>query len=363
MPLTGIYYYISQEFNYQAYTNSHLIFYQPIAGWIIFNAMKVFVTGATGFIGRHLCHQLHQQGHQVVALIRSPNKAAVLPEGTELLKGDLASFKDPNFIIPPCDVVIHLAGVIAGKNEQDYINTNFTSVVDIVECLQRQSWKPERFVFASSLAAGGPTIRDNPINETMPDKPIEPYGLSKMKADEYLKSLDLPTISFRPTIVLGPEDAASFTLYQMANKGLGMRPSGKPQQISQVYVEDLADAIILMAQMDMKGSKHKTYYVSAPGLFTVEDMFKAIGKALGKKVSIVVVPRMVLKTLSVAMTNIAKVIPFINQLDDKQYKQMTVDSFACSGQLLQDELGWKPKHDLHASTLKSVEGYKKAGWL
>lgn len=325
--------------------------------------MKVFVTGGTGFIGRHLCQQLHQQGHEIVALIRNPKKASVLPEGTELLKGDLSSFKDPNFTIPPCDVVIHLAGVIAGKNEQDYIHTNFTSVVDIMECLQRQSWKPERFVFASSLAAGGPTTRDNPIDETMSDRPIEPYGLSKMKADEYLKTLDMPTISFRPTIVLGPEDSATFTLYQMASKGLGMRPSGKPQQVSTVFVEDLADAIILMATMDMKGSKHKTYYVSSPGLVTVEDLFKAMGKALGKKVSIIVVPRMVLKTLSVAMTSIAKIIPFTNQLDDKQYKQMTVDSFACSGQLLQDELGWVPKHDLEASTQKSVDGYRKAGWL
>ncbi|CAN5232262.1 NAD-dependent epimerase/dehydratase family protein [soil metagenome] len=325
--------------------------------------MKVFVTGGTGFIGRHLCHALHQQGHQVVALIRSPKKASVLPEGTELLKGDMASFKDPNFVIPPCDVVIHLAGVIAGKNEQDYITTNFQSVVDFMECLQRQTWKPERFVFASSLAAGGPCLRDNPISESMPDKPIEPYGISKWQADEYLKALDIPTISFRPTIVLGPEDAASFTLYQMANKGIGMRPSGKPQQVSIVYVEDLVDAIILMAQMDMKGSKHKTYYVSSPGLHTTVDLFQAIGKALGKKISIVVVPRFVLKSLSIAMTNIAKVIPFTNQLDDKQYKQMTVDSFACSGQLLQDELGWQPKHTLLESTQKSVDGYRKAGWL
>lgn len=325
--------------------------------------MKVFVTGATGFIGRHLCHQLYQQGHQVVALIRSLQKASVLPEGTELLKGDLSSFNDPEFTIPQCDVVVHLAGVIAGKNDKDYIDTNFNSVVDIVECLQRQNWKPERFVFASSLAAGGPTERDKPIDETMPDNPIEPYGLSKMKADEYLKTLDMPTISFRPTIVLGPEDSASFTLYQMASKGIGVRPSGKPQQVSTVFVDDLAEAIILMAQMDMKGSKHKTYYVSSPGLVTVEDMFKAIGKALGKKVTIIEVPRIVLKTLSVAMTNIAKIIPFTNQLDDKQYKQMTVDSFACSGKLLQDELGWAPKHDLYASTQKSVDGYRKAGWL
>ncbi len=334
-----------------------------IAVSFIFTLMKVFVTGATGFIGRHLCQQLHQQGHQVVALIRNPKKASVLPAGTELLKGDLSSFKDVNFTIPSCDVVIHLAAVIAGKNEADYINTNFHSVVDVMECLQRQNWKPERFVFASSLAAGGPTTRDMPIHEGMPDKPIEPYGISKMKADEYLKTLDMPTISFRPTIVLGPEDSATFTLYQMASKGMGMRPSGRPQQVSTVFVEDLADAIILMAEMDMKGSKHKTYYVSSPELVTVEDLFKSMGKALGKKVNIIVVPRVILKTLSVAMTGIAKVIPFINQLDDKQYKQMTVESFACSGQLLQDELGWQPKHDLYASTQKSVEGYRKAGWL
>lgn len=325
--------------------------------------MKIFVTGATGFIGRHLCRKLHQQGHELVALLRSPKKAGLLPEGTKLLRGNLASFKDPNFIIPECDVVIHLAAIIAGNKRADYINNNYHSVVDLVECLDRQSWTPRQFVFASSLAAGGPSKRDEPIDETVPDHPIDAYGESKMMADEYLKKWAVPTISFRPAPVIGPEDAATFTLYQMAQRGLAVRPSGRPQQINMVYVDDLADAIILMAEMDMSNHDHKTYYVATDELFTVEDWFNTIGTAMGKRVPIIKIPRPLLKTVQVAMTGLANVLPINNQLDEKQYNQMTVDSFACSGKLLQQELGWQPRYDLLAATKASIEGYKKAGWM
>ncbi len=325
--------------------------------------MKLFITGATGFIGRHLCRKLHEQGHDIVVLLRSPKKANLLPEGVEFLKGDLSSFKNKDFVIPACDVVIHLAAIIAGNKRADYINNNYHSVVDVVECIQRQSWTPKKFLFASSLAAGGPSKIDKPITETMPDQPIDAYGESKMMADNYLKEWNIPTISFRPTIVIGPEDSATFTLYQMGQKGLAMRPAGTPQQLSMVYVEDLVDAIVLMVDMEMGDKLHDTFYVSAPGLFTVEDWFAEIGNAVGKNVTVLKIPRVFLKGLSVSMTALANIIPFTNQLDEKQYTQMTVESFACSGQKLMDELGWKPKHDLESGTKAAVDGYRKAGWL
>lgn len=79
--------------------------------------MRFLVTGATGFIGTHLCHRLVADGHQVVALVRTPGKAHRLPaEGVEVLHGDLSLFQDGALELQPCDVVIHLAAVIAGKD-------------------------------------------------------------------------------------------------------------------------------------------------------------------------------------------------------------------------------------------------------
>jgi len=51
--------------------------------------MRAFVTGATGFIGSHLCDGLAARGDQVVAMVRSPDKSSRLPAGTEIFRGDL----------------------------------------------------------------------------------------------------------------------------------------------------------------------------------------------------------------------------------------------------------------------------------
>ena len=56
--------------------------------------MKILLTGATGFIGNHLCHKLVERGHSIVALLRSANKRHLLPDGVDVLKGDLSIFSN-----------------------------------------------------------------------------------------------------------------------------------------------------------------------------------------------------------------------------------------------------------------------------
>ena len=325
--------------------------------------MKIFVTGATGFIGRHLCQKLDSLGHEVIAMVRTPKKASVLPKSAEVFKGDLASFSDPNLKLPECDIVIHLAAIIAGKDEADYIQTNYESVKDFVECLDRQSWKPKHFLFASSLAAGGPTTRGNPIDETMEPKPVDHYGVAKWKAEQYLQTIQMPTTSFRPGIVLGPEDSATFTLYEMAKMGMGIKPIGEPQRISFIYVDDLIDGIIVMMNPEAKPGEHTAYYVSHPTYITNVDLFMAMGKAFGKTPMILPIPRFFLKSVYMVMTGLSSIFGFTNQIDEKQYKQIVAEEFTCSSEKLRTELNWNPEIDLEVATIISVEGYKKAGWL
>src|ERR1700735_3857542 len=96
--------------------------------------MRILVTGGTGFIGRHLCQRLVERGDHVVALVRSKRKASALPAQVETLEGD-----------------------VAAERPEEYEAINFTAVKDLVECVGRQAWKPARFLFASSLAAAGPS--------------------------------------------------------------------------------------------------------------------------------------------------------------------------------------------------------------
>lgn len=324
--------------------------------------MKFFITGATGFIGNHLCHKLVDEGHEIVALIRSEEKAKKLPQkNISFIRDDLSVFKKDNFIIPACDVVIHLAGVISAKNEKEYVEHNYQATVDLIKCLGNQTWKPGRFLYTSSLAAAGPSLNGEPLTEDMTPNPIEHYGKAKLRSEEFLKDAPFPVTSFRPGVVLGTGDENSLTLFKIASMGLGMKVTGINQKISCIDVEDLVDAIVVMA-VD-KSMLHKKYFTVNSEIVDINTLWNALGKAIGRKVIIVSVPKYILLIISLASTFFSKIFGFKNQLDHKTYSQMTQKAFICSSEKLRKESGWKAKYTIFETTKRAAEGYRLMGKL
>ncbi len=323
--------------------------------------MRYFITGATGFIGLHLCRQLIDSGQQVTALVRTPAKAKLLPKGVETLRGDLSLFLDPDLELPPFDVVVHLAGVVAADTLAQYRAINFQAVADLIACLKRQSWTPQRFLFASSLAACGPSVRDTPWTEADTLAPIEPYGEAKAMAEELLPGLEFPTTAFRPPLVFGPGDPASLTLFRSAASGVGMRVSGAPQQLSFVDVRDQVRAIVLMAEDTRDG--HFTYFTSHPEAIDIRRLWRSLEVAVGRRVWVFPLPPAVLFLAMLAATATSTLFRFRNQLDKKQYRQMVAPAFVCSSAALRGDLGWDPQHDLDDALQHAADGYREAGLL
>jgi dihydroflavonol-4-reductase len=323
--------------------------------------MRILVTGGTGFIGRHLCARLAARGDEVTALVRSKRKGSVLPSAVRTLEGDLSLFAKADAALPPFDVVIHLAGVVAADRPAEYEAINYTAVKDLVDCLARQTWKPARFLFASSLAAGGPSLQATELTEADPPRPIDPYGDAKARAEEVVRAAPFPTTAFRPPLVLGPLDEASLTLFRAARSGVGFRVAGRPQELSFVDVRDLVEAIVLMADDRRPGSF--CYYASHPARMNVRGLWRELARAVGRKVVVVPLPRWVLYLASLAGRAMAAVFPFKNQLDAKQYQQMIAPAFLCSSERLRADLGWTPRQDLAACITHAAEGYRAAGSL
>lgn len=324
--------------------------------------MKVFITGATGFIGTHLVHRLVTDGHQVVALVRDPAKARALPTtNVELISGDLSIFEDAGTVLPECDAVIHLAGVIAADRVEDYERINFVAVKHLVACLERQRWRPKRLLFSSSLAAAGPNPTGAPKSEADACTPVEAYGKSKLDAEHFLQTVAFPTTSFRPAVVFGPGDPATITLFKLAKRGIGFQPAGHNPWLSFIDVDDLVDAVVKM--LADSSTAHRTYFVSHPATTDQRTLWRALGTTLDRKVRVLPVPRPLLYGLMVTSTAVAKLFRFKNQLDIKQYTQITSPGFACSSAALQSDLAWQPQHDLSASLAKAAAGFRKAAWL
>ncbi len=318
--------------------------------------MRVFVTGGTGFIGRHLCQRLVERGDRVVALVRTRARAARLPVGVEGLLGDLSTLADPKTVLPAFDVVIHLAGVVAAKREEEYAAVNHAAVEGLLDCLGRQEWTPRRFVLASSLAAAGPSPGDRAWTEEDAPAPIDPYGVAKAKAEAAVRRAAFPTTAFRPPIVLGPGDEASLTLFKAARSGLGFRVAGAPQRLSFVDVRDLVEAIVLMAD-DVRPDSF-VYFTSHPRTMDVRELWRDLALAVGNGVTVVPLPKWVVYLAMRVSTLAARLFGLRNQLDAKQYKQMAAPAFVCSSEALRRDLGWAPRYDLAECLVHAAEGYR-----
>ncbi len=323
--------------------------------------MKILVTGSTGFIGTHLCRALVKRGDQVISLVRTPAKAKLLPEGVEILEGDLGIFARQDTDLPEVDVVVHLAGVTVAPSPEIYEAINFTAVRDLVACLERQSWKPKRLVFSSSLAAAGPSKADGAWTEKDPLFPIEAYGQAKARAETVVSRASFPTTSFRPCIVLGPNDTATLTLFKSAWRGVGMRVGRTAQRLSFVDVRDVVSAIELMCDDTRKG--HFTYFVSHPEPIDVDQLWAGLSRAVGKRVRVVPMPATLLRAAVPVATIGSRILGKTNQLDLKQYKQMVAKAFVCSSAALSEDLGWNARFGLDATLQHAAEGYRQSGAL
>jgi nucleoside-diphosphate-sugar epimerase len=323
--------------------------------------VRILLTGATGFIGRHLLRRLAERDDEVVALVRSKGKASLLPLSVELLHGDLSLFADPQTVLPPVDVVIHLAGIVAANHRAEYEAVNHAAVGDLLACIGRQAWKPSRFLFASSLAAGGPSPGARDLTENDPPRPIEAYGEAKARAEGLVRAAPFPTTTFRPSVVLGPGDEASLTLFRAARAGFGFRVAGTPQQLSFVDVRDLVEAIVLMADDRRPGSF--CYYATHPARTDQRELWRELARAVGRRVFVVSVPKWVLYLAMRVATAGAAVLRIKNQLDTKQYAQMVAPAFVCSSERLRAELGWVPRRGLAECLVHAAEGYRAAGTL
>jgi nucleoside-diphosphate-sugar epimerase len=299
----------------------------------------------------------------VVALVRNPKKAAKeLPQGVETFEGDLSVFDRADLVLPKCDIVIHLAGVVAAKTVAEYDAINFEAVKSLVNALERQSWKPRRLLFASSLAAAGPTSSRVPMTEHDPAGPVEPYGRAKLKAEQFLiNEAPFPTTSFRPSIVFGPRDTATLSFFKMAKAGIGFRVAGQPQGLSYIDIDDAVAGI--MAMMDDTSDQHRVYFLAAADQMDTAQLWRDMSTAIGKPVHVIRVPRAVLVFASWFNTFFAKIFGYTNQLDAKQVDQMTAPAFMCSSQALQEAHGWQPRVSLTDSLAKAWTQYRADGWL
>src|SRR3989441_3734086 len=151
--------------------------------------MRILITGGAGYIGSHAVHLFLDKGHDVWVYDNlSMGHGAAVP-ADRLIVGDLGEVHrlDQVLMERQIEAVVHFAAfTYVGESVQQpakYYQNNLVNTLNLMECLRRQ--KVARFVFSSTAATYGMPEK-MPITEDTPQKPINPYGASKLAVERAL---------------------------------------------------------------------------------------------------------------------------------------------------------------------------------
>jgi hypothetical protein len=211
-----------------------------------------FVTGAAGFVGRHLCQRLRASGHRVRGLVRreSPELAGL---GVEVFRGDLATPEAWREGLVGADIVIHCAANASFGNGPTHEIVTVEGTRRLIEAVRQNCTALRRFVFVSTIGAvdrgpGDPCAM--PLNEASPFHPTSDYGRAKARAEQLVRSSGLPFCIIRPAMVVGADmrvDSHFAVFARAALRCAALARFAWPGSFSLVHVDDLTAALELCA--------------------------------------------------------------------------------------------------------------------
>lgn len=326
---------------------------------------KVLITGATGFVGYHLIEKALGAGLEVHAAVRpGTDKSHLKDFDIQYTTLDYTSVDRLKTALEAeqYHYIIHAAGITKAKTKDIYNKVNAEFSKNLALAASTAAIQLEKFVFVSSLAAIGPlTDLSAEIQDNSPGHPVTNYGASKLLAEQYLAEIpNLPLIVIRPTAVYGPREKDLFILFNTINKGLEPHIGRFQQQLSFIYVRDLADVIVKALSSPLVG---KSYNVSDGQIYNRYALADVIKKALNKKTFKFHLPVPVVSFMATMMDIFyakSKNTPTLNQ---EKMAELTAINWACNIGHLKADLGFEPRYNLEKGLIETVSWYKENNWL
>jgi len=332
-------------------------------------AGDVFLTGGTGFIGKHFLKQLNERGRNVRCMTRNSSSVdSIRSFDCEIVTADLSDVDSLTKAIHGCKTVFHVAGKARNSTRGDMHKTNCEGTRNIALACLRQP-NPPTLVFISSLAAAGPSKPDQPLVESDPCHPVSKYGSSKLDAEMELRELsDQLSISvLRPPIVFGEEDTVTLDLFSAIKRfRLYTCPGCDEKQYSLIHADDLVQSALAIESSGMRLAKSDpasgVYFSSYSENLTGKRFAESIGKSISLRPVTIPVPHWTVKLIAATNELISAITPWKPFVNWDKAREVTAGSWTCnSSKLLRETaVGFE---SLEARLAQTVEGYRRKGWL
>ncbi|ULA64039.1 MAG: UDP-glucose 4-epimerase [Nitrospira sp.] len=246
--------------------------------------MTVLVTGATGFIGRHLIERLTAEKVSVRALAFPEENLSVLDRfDVEIVRGDVLDYQSVQRAASNCQRIFHLAArtEASGPSRKDFEAVNVQGAVNVARAALVAG--ASRLVFCTSGAVFGRAIKNRSITEDTVPIPDSPYGQSKFAAEQALLSSHqrdgLPVVLARTSAVLGPGAMSWLNLFKTIAAGR-FRLIGDGHNHHHVAdITDIVEGLILCGSV--AGIEGRTYILAGPESVRLRDLVQTIVEAIG----------------------------------------------------------------------------------
>lgn len=248
----------------------------------------IALTGATGFIGRHLLTALSTRGFRVRVLLRRPVE---VPEGaSSAVVGDLARPINMAAALSGVDAVVHSAGLahaMSGAPEDDFRSSNTEATKRLADAAERA--KVRRFVFLSSIRAQTGPSAPVPVLESDTPAPTDAYGRSKLAAEQALPETGLDWVALRPVLVYGAGVKGNMAaLIRLARSPYPLPLASLAGKRSLVSVESLSAAVATV--LHVPGPLSRPLIVADPDPLSLPEMLAALRSGLGRGAGLLPVP-------------------------------------------------------------------------
>jgi farnesol dehydrogenase len=292
--------------------------------------MKIFITGATGFIGTHLSARLLED-HEVTVLIRDNSVAAAYSgKGFHVVNGDIFDTIKLRSGMYGCDLVFHLAAFTrpASKDTSLSYKTNVDGTGNVIQAAAMSGVK--KLIVTSTAGTMGFSIDGSPVNE---DTNIDPvlyteYERTKLQAEKLAlaaSSEKMSVVVVNPSRVYGPgnmSDSNSVTkIIRLYGKGIWrIIPGNGTATGNYAYIDDVVNGHLLAARFGRGGQR----YILGGENLTYTQFFQTLGKVYGKELKMVHISPSAMKGIASSARFLSRITgsqPFISESWIDKYLQ------------------------------------------
>jgi uncharacterized protein YbjT (DUF2867 family) len=268
----------------------------------ILKERPVVVTGASGLVGTHLCHQLVEAGWKVRGIVRDAEKAALRLGHLrlEIRVADIREAESVRSVLADAGAVVHLAAVAIEKHGESFEATNTDATAILLDAARAA--RVERIIHMSQ----------NGASSSSPHRFLRSKGL----AEDIVTSSAIRWTVLRPSVIFGPEDEFVNVLARLVRLSpiVFPLPGGGVARFQPIAVDDVARAIV--KSLENSTSVHQTYTIGGAVPLTLRQMTERILVAMNARRKLVGVPVSALRPLIAAAERMLPRPPVTTSLID-----------------------------------------------